>query len=1049
MSTQTTHDNLVSTSSRWSKLKQAFKKDKRQHSPNDDITNGTENNKQFVSTPQTPQKSKPFQTNTNNNYSSSYPISTPQLYNDRVMSNGNGNTAYSVNDLSEMIGIPSSLENICINNMAHSPYSNRILMNDISCSAFSNSSTNESSLSTSPYNSTLNQIPLSNTLLLNNISTNLHQQQQQISSSIDDDELSNHFITNQFHHQPQFHREIDSGHSSNSNNSAHSPTSNSENEAVTSPRGTPESKNKVKRLIKLLTPRRLKNSKSKNSEGFPLKNTTNDQRNAIVKNHHFEQEQNDPSLLPVAYKRKIFEEKTNIQHNSFNPHPTSPTGNKRNSLSFPKLNFHSTNHHDGEEINLRAPLSHRQTIWERTPTTPNQDALNRVASEKIVSKALQQFQKEFKDEEVGNTLKQRKSLSSAGFLKEKSVVSRFSNLWKKEQKQVPNKTTEENVNSLNDLPVTTVVEQTVLSPTHTVSPPLVEVATTTSTTNDDGKFHVRRRSSTSALIQTSFGIAGTVCEYLEVDKENQLAIKLSSSPGTSTADSILSRDDNIIGSIHERQESGNVSNGNSLLQSLPKLNLPTTLLVEDHLDGSSCNTHSDLSGRDEDLCEETNSCHKSNSVEELKEYEDVNPLSSMDLYTTVDESTSPQTITGQEKVKPRFLFSYVVDIIKDTSLTDQLCADKLDTFLKEYLEFCSTADDSEYSNFDSNEVRKLRDKEKPKSSLLHQCAKYNRALAICTLVTEYRCTVEAKDELESTPLHWACSHRSIDSIMILCNLGAKINIRDKYGKAPIHVLLTKACQDDMSNDIITCKKCFEGAKIMCGMFDGDYNFKTTEGSTVLHIACEMGAMNVVQYLVGESSDLNTTNSNSSFSQSNNKVLLNAKDKLGKTPIMRAAAKGHVDIVEYIVNNSKPNVVFGPMSRDEKKQNILHQAAVTGNDQLINRIAYLNPQICELMMTEQDANGDSPLHCACLRGNVKTVNLLLTLLKSGVVNVQNEKGDTPLHVACRFKDKKVAEKICRYLYQNGANPDIKNLKEETPRQLASDTDMRVGFEKKKK
>ena len=53
------------------------------------------------------------------------------------------------------------------------------------------------------------------------------------------------------------------------------------------------------------------------------------------------------------------------------------------------------------------------------------------------------------------------------------------------------------------------------------------------------------------------------------------------------------------------------------------------------------------------------------------------------------------------------------------------------------------------------------------------------------VLLEYGCSVDAKNEMDETPLHWACSAGNFISVLVLVNCGASI-FSDHKGDTPLH-----------------------------------------------------------------------------------------------------------------------------------------------------------------------------------------------------------------------------------------------------------------------
>lgn len=281
------------------------------------------------------------------------------------------------------------------------------------------------------------------------------------------------------------------------------------------------------------------------------------------------------------------------------------------------------------------------------------------------------------------------------------------------------------------------------------------------------------------------------------------------------------------------------------------------------------------------------------------------------------------------------------------------------------------------------------------STPLHQAGRHNRANVIEMLIAEpFYADINCKDFNDSTPLHWAAVHGALDAILALCRNGAQINIRDKYGKGPLHLAIVK--------------RCYRGANIML-LYGADINFKRADGSSAFHIACELGDIPTIEWLVTK-----------------DKVMVNCRDKQGETPLLRAATQGKLEVVEYIMKTE----LMSWNTRDDKQQSLLHRAAFYGYYDLISRIAFINPTACKIMLNEPDRSGETPLHMAVKRDHFREVKLLCKM--GADPSMMNRNGDTPLHLAIKYNRIKIA----RYLYMTAKEvADIKNKRTETPRSMA--------------
>ena len=91
----------------------------------------------------------------------------------------------------------------------------------------------------------------------------------------------------------------------------------------------------------------------------------------------------------------------------------------------------------------------------------------------------------------------------------------------------------------------------------------------------------------------------------------------------------------------------------------------------------------------------------------------------------------------------------------------------------------------------------------------------------------------------------------------------------------------------------------------------------------------------------------------------------------------------------------------------------------------------------------NSNGYTPLHLACMEGQVGTVEELL-LLKADKDIAGGVWRSTPLHWACI----KGEEKVIRLLLEKGANPDVKDDTGKLPFQFIKDDELRAQIFSKK-
>ena len=287
-----------------------------------------------------------------------------------------------------------------------------------------------------------------------------------------------------------------------------------------------------------------------------------------------------------------------------------------------------------------------------------------------------------------------------------------------------------------------------------------------------------------------------------------------------------------------------------------------------------------------------------------------------------------------------------------------------------------------------------------------------QSLELVKLVSSSQCDVHAKtensvDSSTSTPLHIACRHGNLEVIRYLveqklCNPQQH---RQLYTDLPLHKVLEFGDLELLR--VLTTYK--------------NVNYQDECGNTLLHLACKMGKLEVVEYLVKE---MNCQQ------YQNNKQLL---------PLHIACSQNLLEIFKLVSNvrcavNDAPHSSYMRMFHSEP-ETPLHIACRHGTVEMVEYLVNDKQHSPNIV----NRYGELPLHLACKRGCLDMVKLVSACDVNESLeldyHIQDEPyytGDTALHIACRDN----AVDIVRYLIkEKECDPSIKNCKNELPLHLA--------------
>uniref|UniRef100_A0ABD2XCX2 Uncharacterized protein n=1 Tax=Trichogramma kaykai TaxID=54128 RepID=A0ABD2XCX2_9HYME len=213
--------------------------------------------------------------------------------------------------------------------------------------------------------------------------------------------------------------------------------------------------------------------------------------------------------------------------------------------------------------------------------------------------------------------------------------------------------------------------------------------------------------------------------------------------------------------------------------------------------------------------------------------------------------------------------------------------------------------------------------------------------------------IDARDELENTPLHLALYNGDKEIVELLLRRGAHTNLANKEGFTPLHII----CNSHSSYNSDLLKMIFE-------LSDAKYH----------------------------------------------PVQINARDELGNTPLHLALNNGPKKVVELLLKRgANPNVA------NKEGFTPLHIACNDNFDdeELVKMLfKFSNIKYHPVHINAQDDLGHTALHYALLSQNKSLVEHLLK--KGSDPNLATEKGSTSLHII--FNDRRHHKEFAKILFE---------------------------------
>ena len=227
--------------------------------------------------------------------------------------------------------------------------------------------------------------------------------------------------------------------------------------------------------------------------------------------------------------------------------------------------------------------------------------------------------------------------------------------------------------------------------------------------------------------------------------------------------------------------------------------------------------------------------------------------------------------------------------------------------------------------------------------------------AVCRVLIDAGADLHTKNEIEQSPLHYACASGALDVVKMLVGAGVGVRDTNDKGWTCLHVAARFAHIDTV--------------RYLAGLPEDDLNFEDSDNHTALHLAVREKLTDVVQVLIDAGADIDTVN------------------KDGWAPLDSACEYGTLDVVKMLVE-------AGTGLRDtiDEGWTCLHIAACFGHTETVRYLMGL-PFVD---MNHRDGSNRTAL---CVAADEEHTDIVQMLIGAGAdIDTQNDEGWSPLHYA---------------------------------------------------
>ncbi|XP_074616344.1 transient receptor potential cation channel subfamily A member 1-like isoform X1 [Acropora palmata] len=288
---------------------------------------------------------------------------------------------------------------------------------------------------------------------------------------------------------------------------------------------------------------------------------------------------------------------------------------------------------------------------------------------------------------------------------------------------------------------------------------------------------------------------------------------------------------------------------------------------------------------------------------------------------------------------------------------------------------------------------------------IHKAAQSNHVEVISYLLRQDVDQINTTDYEGRTPVMLAAQFNCYDTVKVLLEHGANVDLRDSENKTVLHYAIGSSdivreilkdvkatslirAKDRLGNTPLhyaSCKGCVKDASIILLKYRAGATITNGAGETPLHIAARYGCVSVAKKLM----------------DGRGKRTVNAIDVYERTPLHLAAQEGHEELVEFFLKRE------AKIDSDVHGQTPLHYAALQGSRRSAELILTTKPETLNIT----DKNQNTALHMGAKGGNAEILQYLLSKPEQ-LVSV-NERNQNILDIAIEARQEAVAMGIVEH------------------------------------